>query len=73
MPSDTNVVHPGKRSAADEDEIIAGEQRISLKCSVGLLDADLNEGDLTPLAHVVELRPHPTPCPVEEMRSHPMF
>ena len=72
-PFDTDVMHPGKQSAADDDEIIAGEQRISLKCSVGLSDADQNEGDLTPLAHVAELRSHRTPRPVEEMHSHPMF
>ena len=72
-PFDTDDVHPGKQSAADDNEIIAGEQRISLKCSVSLLNADRNEGDLIPSVHVVELRSHRTPRPVEEMHSHPMF
>lgn len=39
--SDANAVYPGKQSVADDDEIIAGEQKMSLKCPVGPLDIDL--------------------------------
>ena len=34
MPSGVDALYPGKQSVADDDEIIAGEQKMSLKCPV---------------------------------------
>jgi len=48
---DANVVHSGKQSVADDDEIIAGEQKMSLKCPVRPIDVDPGGGSLTPLVN----------------------
>lgn len=40
MPFDADAVHLGKQSVADDDEIIAGEQKMSLKCPVSPIDVD---------------------------------
>jgi hypothetical protein len=34
MPSGADVLYPGKQNVADNGEIIAGEQKMSLKCPV---------------------------------------
>lgn len=39
-PFDADAVHSGKQSVADDDEIIAGEQKMSLKCPVSPIDVD---------------------------------
>ena len=42
--SDANAAYPGKQSVADDDEIIAGEQKMSLKCPVSPIDVDPEGG-----------------------------
>ena len=48
---DADAVYPGKQSVADDDEIIAGEQKMSLKCPVSLVGVDPEGGSLTPSAN----------------------
>ena len=40
MSFGADVVYLGRQSVADDDEIIAGEQKMSLKCPVSPLDVD---------------------------------
>ena len=40
MPRHFNTACPGKQSVADDDEIIAGEQKMSLKCPVSPIGID---------------------------------
>lgn len=45
-----DVAYPGKQSVADDDEIIAGEQKMSLKCPVsfvGIIGIIQNEVSFT--------------------------
>jgi len=44
MSFDADVVSSGKQSVADDDEIIAGEQKMSLKCPVSPIDFDSEGG-----------------------------
>jgi hypothetical protein len=72
MPSDADILRAGKQNVADDDEIVAGEQKMSLKCPVSPIDTDCNEG-ISFSWHIVELRPYQAPCSIEEMRPSPMF
>lgn len=57
---------------ADDDEIVAGEQKMSLKCPVRPIRADkVNRFHF--VVHAAKLCPDQTPCTVEEMRPPPMF
>ena len=49
MSFDANAVYAGKQSVADDDEIIAGEQKMSLKCPVSPIEFYLEGGSLIPL------------------------
>lgn len=40
MSLNADTTHSGKQSVADDDEIIAGEQKMSLKCPVSPIDID---------------------------------
>lgn len=73
MPSDADIVYLGKQSVAEDDEIIAGEQKMSLKCPVRPIDADPKRGSLNPLARIVELCPDQPSHQVEEMRPSTML
>lgn len=46
MSFDADVAHLGRQSVADDDEIIAGEQKMSLKCPVRPIDVDPGGGSL---------------------------
>ena len=48
MSLDADAAYSGKQSVADDDEIVAGEQKMSLKCPVSPINADPERGSLIP-------------------------